>query len=366
MSKPLASSDRPSWVGGVVALLVGLVLLAAIAELGLRLFMPHWQDFFSGRFMRVIQVPDHTQLALGRPGYDGWFAQNNGDFRTRIRINEHGLRNDEPVAAADQRLWVLGDSMTFAWGVERQEAYTQVIADQAGIPTYNVAAPGANVCGYQALLYRMPKETRPLGVVVGVVLENDVLPYDCREDAIRSAKTPILDIDTLDGGLSLMQVKLFLTHHSALYNVLAVSLKRVGGLHDLLVKTGIVNVEHGYKRFYADDQVERVSRDTSNELAKLRDYLPTGTPLAVALIPSRFELIDGDKVYHDTRQAMIRDLNARGIAVIDLFDDFHKAGFAGTHFIHDGHWNAAGHQVAGKAIAQWMKMSPEMRGVFQQ
>ena len=69
--------DRPTPLGMAAAIAIGCVLLVFAAEGILRIVMPHWQEFYSGRFMRVVPVPGHGLVAIGRPGFDGYFAQNN-------------------------------------------------------------------------------------------------------------------------------------------------------------------------------------------------------------------------------------------------------------------------------------------------
>ncbi|MBI1986249.1 MAG: hypothetical protein HYS64_06160, partial [Rhodospirillales bacterium] len=76
--------ESPTVKGRLIALALGLVLLVVTSEAILRFAMPHWREFFSGWFMSTVQVPDHGTVTTGRPGFDGHFAQNNGDFRVRI------------------------------------------------------------------------------------------------------------------------------------------------------------------------------------------------------------------------------------------------------------------------------------------
>ena len=94
-------SEHRTWKGSLAAFAVGVVLTGLIAEGILRLAMPEWPDFYSGRFMQQIAVPNFGLVTTGRPGFDGYFAQNNGDFRVRITINDFGLRNPDPVRSAD-------------------------------------------------------------------------------------------------------------------------------------------------------------------------------------------------------------------------------------------------------------------------
>jgi len=180
MTNPSESVATPSLKGRLIALILGLVLLLGLSEIVLRVAMPNWRDFYSGWFMTAEYVPNYTRVATGIVGFDGYFAQNNGDFRVRIGINKFGLRNKDPIEDANDRIWVVGDSMTFGWGVEENERYSEVLGKYLGLPTYNIASPGTDVCGYQSLLARMPKTVKPSAVVMGLILENDITNYDCK------------------------------------------------------------------------------------------------------------------------------------------------------------------------------------------
>ncbi|TAN69060.1 MAG: hypothetical protein EPN20_06235 [Magnetospirillum sp.] len=344
---------EPGLLGALGAFLVGLFLLLVVAEIGLRIVMPNWREYHSGRFMEATSYPGYANTSIGRPGFDGWFAQNNGDFRVRIRINQFGLRNDEPVEAADKRLWVIGDSMSFGWGVERDKSYTQVIADRLGAPTYNVASPGTGVCSWQTLYARMPSELKPKAVVVGLTIENRMGVHDCAK-AAALANAPGPAIGAASEPLTFIGVKMFLTRHLALYNFFAVSLKRVGGIETILESTGLITKPHGNNLHGQDPaQAAEMISTTALELANLKTMVPADIPFLVVLFPARFELRDGNEYFRDLRLGEAAALAERGVDTLDLFEDFKAAGYHPTHFAHDGHWSELGHAVAGEAIAKW-------------
>ena len=342
----------------VAAVALGLMLIEAAS----RVLTPQWREFFAGRFMTLESVPNHGRVTVGRAGFDGYFAQNNGDFRVHVAINDFGLRNDEPATAADGRIWVIGDSFTFGWGVESDERMSAVIARQAGPPTYNVASPGTDVCGYQALVARMPAGLETRAVIVGLSLENDVAAYDCRARAAAIERNRDGAPDSAPkkpgSSLSLTDIKGFFSRHSALYSVLAVSLKQLDIVNQALIAIGVVAKEHRYKRPFARDQIAAAAQSTARELANLRALFAEGTPFAVALIAARFEVRDADPFYHRLRETVTQELLVKGFAVIDPFDAFKVAGFAPTHFAHDGHWSPLGHKIAGGLAARWVKGPP--------
>jgi len=348
-------SPKPTAAGRLIAVVVGVALTVAIAEVALRAAMPHWRDFYSGRFMRAITVPGYGIVTTGVPGFDGHFAQNNGDFRVAIRINALGLRNDEPASAAAGRIWVVGDSMAFGWGVERNEMYSSVIAKAIGTPAYNVASPGTDVCGYQALVARMPKGARPRAVVVGLILENDILEYDCKKAARAADRQVHGPTESRSDPFSWHVAKRWLTGYSALYNFFAVALKRVDVIREALTALGVIKPIDTYKASATEDNMARAVEKTAAELANLRAMLADGTPFAVLIAPGRFEIKTGDAFYAKLRRAMTDALKSKGIAAIDPFQPMREAGYAKVHFAHDGHWSALGHRIAGEEAARWLK-----------
>jgi len=339
-------------MGAIIAIAVGLAMAMAVAEVGLRIAMPEWREFNSLNFFKRITTANHVTYSIGKPGFEGYFAQNNGDFRHHIKINDFGLRNDEPVTAAQNRLWVIGDSMAFGWGVERHETYTAVIARLSGQPTYSVAGPGNDVCGYQALIGRMPDGIRPRAAIVGLILENDVREYDCRAKAASSVRTENSNSVSF---FNLGRFKKTLNTYSAAYNVLAASLKRVPLINQLLMSLGVVSEQHVIRFALDSAGISQHVEKTVEAVAELQTMLPPEIPFAVLLAPARFEIRDNHPFYAEVRQKLTASLSARSIPVIDPYAAFREMGFEAVHFQHDGHWTAAGHRAAGAAAAKWLE-----------
>jgi len=348
---PPAATRRTFW-GALAAFVIGLFMLLGIAEIGVRFLYPHWSDFYSERFVQMETLDGHRSFWIGKPGFDGHFAQNNGDFRHALRINTDGYRNAEPAGAADGRIWMLGDSMTFGWGVERKDTFAGIVGGRVSPDTYNIGGPGNDVCGYQALADRMPKNIRPRAVVIGLIVENDVQVYDCRGRAAAEAAQGGRHTESrLDSWIS---IKFMLTGYSALYNVTAASVKRVPWLLEGLTRLGIIARQHGLKNVSdKNDTAERI-RTTAREIVDIATYLPPGTPMVVVVVPARFEIRDRHPYFRSLRTGLLKALDDRNIATIDLYPAFEEAGFEATHFVHDGHWSPAGHLIAAQAIASWL------------
>ena len=346
------SDVKVSLKGRIIALLLGCVFLVAISEIVVRSVYPSWSEFYAGQYMVTEAVLDHGIVAVGKAGFDGHFAQNNGDFRAHIKINDFGLRNQEPVDTANQRVWILGDSMAFGWGVEVNEMYSSVIGELIETPTYNVASPGTNVCGYQALAARMPDTVKPAAIVVGLIIENDLVNYDCLATAKATATA---DRVNAKSAFNVATIKQMLTEHSALYNFFAVSLKRVNIMREALIWLGAVKKSHAYRNPLEGKDVDQIATATAHELNRLRSMFDAGTKFVVLIAPARFEIVNADKAYANARIKIKDALTKLDIPFVDPLARFQELGFEATHFIHDGHWSATGHRLAAEETATWLR-----------
>jgi hypothetical protein len=325
------------------------------SEAIVRVAMPHWQDFYSGRFYRVVSVPNFGAVTTGRPGFDGYFAQNNGDFRAHIKINNFGLRNPEPVNKAGKRTWIIGDSMAFGWGVEQDEMYSSVLARELGRHTYNIASPGTNVCGYQALRARMPRGSVATAVVVGLILENDMANYDCKLAARNQQEQLEKKLPRPPDKISWLGIKRIMTQHFALYNFFVVVLKKVNFIRDVLTTLGIIREPTTYKRAATEEEFTQIVGATVHELDVLKQSFPKGTPFVVLIAPGRFEILNQDEHYRRLRLAVRTKLAKHAIAFADPYEQFKQAGYSHVHFAHDGHWSPLGHKLAAKAASEVLK-----------
>ena len=82
-----------------------------------------------------------------RPGQEGVFANDKPPFRTHVRINGKGLRDDECAyerTPGRSRILVLGDSFAWGFGVEQEEAFAEVL--ERRLPDTEVI--NAGVSGY--------------------------------------------------------------------------------------------------------------------------------------------------------------------------------------------------------------------------
>jgi lysophospholipase L1-like esterase len=116
--------------GGLALALASLALALSVAELGLRLF-PRTRPSQGLRGLHQVR-PDRPWLFGLRPGAEGRL-EISGDVL--YRVNEDGFRDrlytrSKPMGTF--RVLVLGDSLTFGYGVAEEETYPKVMESELG------------------------------------------------------------------------------------------------------------------------------------------------------------------------------------------------------------------------------------------
>jgi len=328
-------------VGGLAASVVLLAVAGLVAEGAARIAFPRWKEFNAERALDKADIAGLGPVAIGRAGFDGWVAQPNGDFRTHVRINAAGWRADEPAEAADGRLWALGESFAFGWGVEIEESFGAVAARTLTLPFYDLASPSADLAAEQALLTRLPATIRPRAVVLGLSVETDLRDYD--HAAPPSAPPP----RTL--ATRLHDARETLAKRSALY----ILVSQVIGRFDGSTKAPVAATPAASSAPAVDDAQVAASIESSlGKIGQIRAAVPADVPFVVLVIPARDEVRNGDAHFRALRLGVVERLTAQGIAVADPFEALAAAGEAKVYFPHDGHWSAQGHRLAGDAVAR--------------
>jgi hypothetical protein len=152
----------------VLGLLVGCV----IAELAFRL-----RDHGAFPHLNVYE-PDPVLGARLRPGATQTVAFG-GNPATNVRIGTDGIRGDTPAAAAgDCNVLVVGDSQVFGLGVEEEQRFTNVFANEKKCRVVNAGIPTYGPIEYQAVIeewFKKPAGAKPKTVVYVINLANDLL-----------------------------------------------------------------------------------------------------------------------------------------------------------------------------------------------
>ena len=283
-------------------------------------------------------VPSERRLWDLAPGWIGREGQGT------VRINRLGLREREIAAAplpGTFRLLCLGDSVTFGYLVEAEEAWPRRLEEalQGALPgptqTINAGVPGYSPFQELDWLREQGWSYGPDGIVVGFVL-NDVVERYLTLAAYGGDNT-VLGVDTT--------VTLNPLHR----------LVRRTALHGTVTRLRRAQArrreEYSVRRLFDEPLTEVVASAwgaTERELASLAaEAAGRGVPLLLVLFPFRFQL--EERLPARPQERLMAWAQQHRIAALDLTSVFARLGRSGL--LDQDHPTPAGHFAAAQAIA---------------
>ncbi len=382
-------APRRRWLKRLVALGVGVLLAVVMAEIVLRFSTvdsPVWAT-----------ADEHCGLRL-RAGADGVFT---AEGVAEFRINSAGWREREIAAAKPAntlRVAVLGDSFTAAFHVPMDSSFTRVLEDELArsassqaprVEVLNFGVPGFGTGQALQALRHYVRDYEPDIVLLAFFAANDVAdnsralsgaayrPYFVERDG-----ELILDDSFLRDPAYLSRsdwkAKAFIamSDYSRIVQIAAELRRgrRVAGQTEQVQdrrRAGLTST------IYAEPQTD-VWRDawrvTERLIVTMRDEARAqGAKFGVV------QIADAIQVHPELAErrefmtslglkdlsypgARIKEACARaGIPCLDLARPMGDSAAAqGVHYhgfdesLGGGHWNEAGHRVAGRVIAQWL------------
>ena len=177
------------WTGNLYALIFSTIIVLFSVEWGLRIFNPFGVEFFHNLPYHMQGMVDDPSLGYKHPGSVGYWLGTN-----RVELNSHGLRDDEipyNKPAGEKRILVLGDSVTFGWGVSQGETFSdrmEYLLNELPGERWQVINSGVN--GYnteqEATYLRIEGMRYSPDFVLLVYVSNDMDPiYDPNETTWR-------------------------------------------------------------------------------------------------------------------------------------------------------------------------------------
>jgi hypothetical protein len=322
---------------GAIAFLSLVATLTAL-EFSVRMALPAYNPALHLRFERA-----HGDMPpLGVRNSAHRLIKNSGDYDVTVRFNRYGLRDSRDVAnAGPDDYIVVGDSFAFGWGVEENERFSERLRDLTGRRIFNLGI-SADIDGYERLLdYAARLGARVGNVILSVNMIDDVRNYGPapkRQAAIAGPDA---------GGNTLIKMKLYLLARSSLYFLMTNMVNRVDWLRKILIRAGlIVPLENVNSATPGTREI----KSTADRLAALARRFN----ITFLIIPSRALWLgnrapETDRVHRN----LMRALTKRNLDVIDMRPVMEAGGNPmGYHFLNDGHWRAAGHQLAAEAIVR--------------
>lgn len=315
-----------------VSVTLGFLLL----EFSIRQLLPQYDPSGQIRFTRLV-----NGATVGQPNETVFQVKNTGDFSVKITFNNDGFRDDKDLATAtEESIFVVGDSFSFGWGVERNKRYSDVLQELTGRYVYNISIP-TDLAGYERLVaYAKSKGATINTLIVGLCMENDIRRYDTPPPPPPPKENHVNIFGTAKGWLGA---------HSALYFFMTTIVHAQPWLREMFIRFGLIvpNLE-GIQAPELDPQALSSSVERVVSLAQ-------GQRTLVLMIPSRWLWV-GDqtraKAVSDLHNEMVAALRARGLEVIDPRPFMEMNGPPlKYHFKNDGHWRPEMHRIAAEMVA---------------
>lgn len=339
----------------VVSLAVSLVL----GELVLRVALPF--DRKQGHYMRARNV---FQFDASRVRYDPLLGYanrpdltvefSNREFRTRVRTNSEGYRDDE-ASLRDPDVLLLGDSFGFGWGVEEAEGLEKQLERLSGGRVLNLSVSGYGTLQQVLQLERLAA-TRDLtgATAVFAFYPNDLDDYTVQP----RGGDPIVDL-TLDGrGMASRGVEEYEEWLAGSRAKLNRGIFRVSYVADLtrqLARRIGREVASALERFGVGTESGPELEDDhfvtfEATLARLRRLAEAESLRVVfAYVPTIRDL-DGSSD-PELLAGVERAVRAAGFEQVDLRDALAPE----DYFPYDAHWRASGHRRAAAAIHAFLE-----------
>lgn len=339
---------------GAAALVVGSVTLTALAvEAALHVI---GMDHRYINPMHSFHVNDPVLGYRGRPNAHARFAVP-GQFDVLVRHDTRGFRVQEfGKTDCPQQIFVYGDSFTWGWGVDQGAGYTDLMnRDMPGVCVQN---RGMNASGTAMQLALFETEDQQMAKAGDIVLImfcfNDFKDNYDQENEV----TTVID----DGKVLRLPprepfqspLRGFLKRNSYLYSMGSTT---VASLRERMKDQ---DRPRSKRPILADDAPEVVVTDFLLSEFK-RECDTNEMRLFVAMVPNSAEYGEPDygidaETAENYRGHLRRILDAHEIPFIDLL-----AVFKAEKAVHpdvllaitgDGHWNAAGHALVARALAE--------------
>jgi lysophospholipase L1-like esterase len=297
----------------IVSLLIFLVLLEVTLQIYTRLFI--YYDVEMSRYAtEVKQKADNPEIGhVHRPGAEAHL------MGVDVSINSDGFRDQEYSRERNDkyRIVVLGDSLTFGWGVAKEDTYEvrleQALSESRPTEMINTGHGNYNTAQQVALFREKGLDYNPDKVVVFFFIN------DAEVTPVRSKWTPVARLRSVT----------FLW-------------SRIRGL--LTRAAPGATFESFYSDLYADDQPGFVAmKEAFLELQGLCEE--RGIELQVIMIPELHNLVDYP--FSAEYAKVYEFLRSNGIPVIDLTDDFAAYEPAEELWVarDDAHPNALAHRM---------------------
>ena len=328
-------------------LLTLLFAEAALRLLGVGAVGRGSEWFAGGNHPRFLFQPDAEAGYTLRPNFKGREIAPGNEFDVPAVIDARGLRDQSHTAPPSPAVLAVGDSMTFGEGVPAQGTFSAVLERQAGVRVYNAGVPGYGSPQMLLRLRRLLPVLHPKVVIMTLAplwdRQRCAAPFVYKDGYI-VARGYLDRLVLLDGNLYLKETRLPVLGPATAYA------KRYSAVMRLALPALAGGVRAALQRSPEEAPSPAEYEPTVRNLAAARRLTEGSGARFLALLVD-----DRGEDFHRDRLAVQRRLRALGIPYLAADDLLPGADWPRLRFSRDGHWNAAGHEAVGKALAPKVK-----------
>ena len=299
------------------------------------------------------------------------------EWDTDVKINAEGFRDDEiaPKEQFDLRILMLGDSMTWGYGVEKEETFSEVLQQKLKAKGINADVINAGATSYSPTLEYLLLKNKGLSYQPDIVILNldmsdiqDDYNYN-QERAEFDQDGNIVRVSGIKGQTTFlfklrnkMQINRFIADKVSLIDSRFATKKetqntipqgdpktdRYAILRDMPVQD---EVEHWDRTFHYISLI--------NELCKENNitFILNLYPYAVQISPDEWSLgrhlfgFSPDTVYSDAPQQKLKKYAEKNdIIYVEMLEPFQESSIFPLYFPYDGHINREGHKLAANVL----------------
>jgi len=320
---------------------VSITISVAAVEYGTRLLFPALAP--SGQIRFVVGKGDMPNL--GPKHMSLRQVKNTGDFNVRVNFNKYGFRDVKDLAESEpEDYFVVGDSLSFGWGVEENERYSDLIQAALKRPVFNLCIPG-NIDDFEKLVnYAKEKGAKVKKLIIAISMGHNLANY---EDKARAEKDPPGPPGFLHS------IKPFLMTNSAFYFLVTSFIHKNEALKNIAIDFGLItpNLEGIAHKAYSP----KILKSTALRAARLARQYDT----LIVIAPSRALWFGSDeekKIARRIHREFVARLKELGLKVANIRPAFEAEDDPlKNYFANDGHWSPKGHASAARAIIRQLK-----------
>lgn len=289
----------------------------------------------TGNLLNFYEKTNDSLIFKFKPNSEGYLI---GKY---VKINSQGFRDYEyslNKGNGTYRIAVVGDSITFGWGVSLEDSYPKLIEKALNksrkIEVLNFGFPGYVSSQELPLIQEKVLDYKPDMIILGHFLGSLDKPWN-----LFDTKTPIPT-----------PIKIFLNEHSCSYNWLKEK------YNNALNKAGIIE-KLSYKELYNNSELWKKHLEFFQNLSKISKENNITT--IVVLLPNWENLNDSYEFVKED-EMLIKAVNDTGMASLDIFP-YLKGINAEDYRIEHVHPNEKGDEKIAEIIVNFINNNKFIR-----